>query len=204
MQLKLKKHKTMQEEIILNKARIREIYNNSSREEKKFLEKIFGTEHFDFDYREIKSFEDACKHLGISTYVPANREGFDIDEQAAMQSEAMYKLMVICKALCNGKYTDEDGDSWFPYYWLYSNQELESMGEEQRKAKGIQFLSACYATIAEYAGVCCENEVCRGAITGADFGFPLCANSKEMAEYLDEQFRDLIFQCYGLEVKKEN
>lgn len=194
----------MQENITLNKARIRDIYDNSSREEKRFIEKIFGTEPFEFDYRDIKSFEDACKHLDISNYVPANRECFDIDDQAAMQSEATYKLLVICKALCNGKYTDEDGDSWFPYYWLYSKQELASMGDEQRKAKGIQLLSACSADVAEYAGVRSANVFYRGADTIAYYGFPLCANSKEMAEYLDEQFRDLIFQCYGIETKKEN
>lgn len=194
----------MQEEIILNKAHIREIYNNSSREEQGFLEKIFGTEPFDFDYREIKSFEDACQHLGISSHVPTANYDFNVDEQAAKQSEAMYKLLVICKALCDGKYTDEDGDSWFPYYLLYSKQEMASIGEEQRKAKGIQLLSACNASDAEGAGVSSEGTFSRGAYTTADCGFPLCANSKEMAEYLDEQFRDLIFQCYGIEIKKYN
>ena len=116
----------------------------------------------------------------------------------------MYKLMVICKALCNGKYTDEDGKSWFPYYWLYSKKELESMGEEQRKAKGIKLLSACGAVLAEGAGVRCASAYSRGADAHAYYGFPFCANSKEMVEYLDEQFRDLIYKCYGIKVKQEN
>ena len=194
----------MKEELTAKLAEVKDVYNASGSDVKKALEHIFGKEPFEFNYRDIKSFEDACKHLNISNYVPTNREGFIIDEQAAEQSAAMYKLMVICKALCNGKYTDEDGDSWFPYYWLYSKQELERMGEEQRKAKGIQLLSACHAFYAGVAGVRFAVANTRGALTYASYGFPLCANSNEMAEYLDEQFRDLIYQCYGIKVKQEN
>ena len=194
----------MKEELTAKLAEVKDVYNASGSDVKKALEHIFGKEPFEFNYRDIKSFEDACKHLNISNYVPTTREGFIIDEQAAGQSAAMYKLMVICKALCNGKYTDEDGDSWFPYYWLYSKQELENIGEEQRKAKGIQLLSACGAGHAEHAGVRCAPAADRGAAARAHCGFPLCANSKEMAEYLDEQFRDLIYQCYGIKVKQEN
>ena len=194
----------MQEELKVKLADAKACYANASNEVKEALEHLFGKEPFEFNYRGIKSFDDACKHLNISNYVPNNREGFIVDKHASEQSEAMYKLMVICKALCNGKYTDEDGNSWFPYYWLYSKQELASMGEEQRKAKGIQLLSACLAGGAELAGVRYALADHRGAITYAYFGFPLCANSKEMAEYLDEQFRDLIYQCYGIKVKQEN
>lgn len=193
----------MQEEIKAKLAEVKDVYNASGSDVKKALEHIFGKEPFGFNYRDIKSFEDACKHLNISNYVPTNREGFIVDEQAAEQSAAMYKLMVICKALCNGKHTDEDGDSWFPYYWLYSKQELEEMGEEKRKAKGIQLLSACDAVGAESAGVRAALAAGRGAATTAYYGFPLCANSKEMAEYLDEKFRDLIYLCYGIKVNQE-
>lgn len=194
----------MQEEIKAKLAEVKDVYNASGSEVKKALEHIFGKEPFECNYRDIKSFEDACKHLNISNYVPTNREGFIVDEQAAEQSAAVYKLMVICKALCNGKYTDEYGESWFPVYWIYSKQKLASVGEEQRKAEGIQPLSAYGAYYAEYAGVCSALAGLRGADARADFGFPLWANSKEMAEYLDEQFRDLIYQCYGIKVKQEN
>lgn len=194
----------MKEELTAKLEEVKDVYNASGIDVKKALEHIFGKEHFEFNYREIKSFEDACKHLGISNYVPINRVGFDIDVQAAKQSEAMYKLMVICKALCNGKYTDEDGDMWFPMYWLYTKKELEDMGEDERKRKGIKLLSACYANHAEYAGVRYAYAYHRGANTTAYYGFPLFANSNEMAEYIDDQFRDLIYQCYGIKVKQEN
>lgn len=185
-------------------AEVKNMYISSRSYVTKTLERIFGKEPFEFNYRDITCFDDACKHLNISNDVPTNREYFVIDEQAAEQSAAMYKLMVICKALCNGKYTDENGGSWFPYYWLVSKQVLEIMGEEQRKAKGIQLLSACNVSGAEYAGVLGEGAVLRDANTAAYYGFPLYANSKEMAEYLDEQFRDLIYKCYGIKVNQEN
>lgn len=191
----------MKEELTAKLEEVKDVYNASGSDVKKALEHIFGKETFEFNYREIKSFEDACKHLGISNCVPINRGGFDIDVQAAKQSAAMYKIMVICKAICNGKYTDEDGDILCPIYWFYTKKELEDMGEDERKRKGIQLLSACGALYAEAAGVRCA--VARGAHTHASCGFPLFANSNEMAEYLDEQFRDLIYQCYGIKVKQE-
>lgn len=193
----------MKEELTAKLEEVKDVYNASGSDVKKALEHIFGKETFEFNYREIKSFEDACKHLGISNCVPINRGGFDIDVQAAKQSAAMYKIMVICKAICNGKYTDEDGDILFPIYWFYTKKELEDMGEDERKRQGIQLLSACASSNAGSAGVCYAYVDSRSANTDAHYGFPLFANSNEMAEYLDEQFRDLIYQCYGIKVKQE-
>ena len=178
-------------------------YANASDEVKEALEHLFGAEPFAFNYLEIKSFEDACKHLGISTELPAQRAGVEYCKEAVEQSLAAYKLMVICKAINNGQQYDEDGDTWFPVYWFYTKKELEDMGEDERKRKGIQLLSAASALSAETAGVRCAGAGTRGAVAHANSGFPLCANSEEKALYLDEQFRSLIYQCYGIKVKDE-
>ena len=185
-------------------ADAKSLYNASGSDVRKALEQLFGAETFEFNYRDIKSFDDACRHLGISTEIPAKRACVDYCDEAAEQAAATYMLIVICKALCNGKYTDKDGFSWFPWYWLYSKEELAGMSKEELKEKGIQLLSACCANFAGFAGVRCADAINRGAHTYATYGFPLCANSKEMAMYLDEQFRDLIYQCYGIKVKQEN
>ena len=178
-------------------------YANASDEVKEALKHLFGAEPFTFNYREIKSFEDACKHLGISTELPAQRAGVEYCKEAVEQSVAAYKLMVICKAINNGQQYDEHGNTWFPVYWFYTKNELEHMGEDERKRKGIQLLSAAYANSTEDAGVRFAYAYIRGAYTSANFGFPLCANSEEKALYLDEQFRSLIYQCYGIKVKEE-
>lgn len=193
----------MQEELKVKLADARACYANASNEVKEVLEHLFGREAFAFDFRSIKSFEDACKHLGISDELPAQRAGVAYDKEAVEQSLAAYKLMVICKAINNGQQYDEDGYTWFPLYYFYTKSELERMGEDERKRKGIQLLSACYARYAESAGVRCAYALSRGADTVADYGFPLCANSEEKALYLDEQFRGLIYQCYGIKVKEE-
>ena len=193
----------MKEELTAKLEEVKDVYNASGSDVKKALEHIFGKEPFEFNYREIKSFEDACKHLGISTELPAQRAGVEYCKEAVEQSLAAYKLMVICKAINNGQQYDEDGDTWFPVYWFYTKKELEDMGEDERKRKGIQLLSACTANNAENAGVRCAGAAYRGANTHANYGFPLCANSEEKALYIDEQFRSLIYQCYGIKVKEE-
>lgn len=193
----------MQEEFKVKLADVKACYANASGEVKEALEHLFGSEPFTFNYREIKSFEDACKHLGISTELPAQRAGVEYCKEAVEQSLAAYKLMVICKAINNGKQYDEYGNTWFPVYWFYTKKELEDMGEDECKRKGIQLLSAAFAVNTEVAGVRYALASYRGATTTAYYGFPLCANSKEKALYLDEKFRSLIYQCYGIKVKEE-
>ena len=193
----------MQEELKVKLADAKACYANASDEVKEALEHLFGAEPFAFNYREIKSVEDACKHLGISTELPAQRAGVEYCKEAVEQSLAAYKLMAICKAINNGQQYDEDGDTWFPVYWLYTKKELENMGEDERKRKGIQLLSAAHAYHTELAGVRYAGADHRGAATATYYGFPLCANSEEKALYLDEHFRSLIYQCYGIKVKEE-
>lgn len=195
-------------ELKANLTKVKNIYNTCSSNVKKALEDIFGKEPFEFNYRDIKSFEDACDHLGISHYVPyvpnEYRAGFIVDEQAADRSAAMYKLTVICKAMCNGKYTDKDGYRWLPYYWIYSEQEMEDMSEEEIKDMDIRHVSASDTSSRGIAGIRLKPAYYKGLYATMDFGFNLYANSKEMAEYLDEQFRDLIYQCFGIKIKEEN
>jgi hypothetical protein len=193
----------MEKELKVSYTAIKAIYDTASDEFKAMLEKIFGKEAFAFDYRTIKSFEDACDKLGMSKRTPVIPTANEYCKEALEQSEAMYKLLVICKAINDGQQYDEDGYTWAPIYYFYTKDELKEMGEERRKAKHIQLVSAACADNAESSGVRCASAGDRGAYTNANFGFPLCANSEEKALYLDEQFRDLIYTCYGIKVKEE-
>ena len=193
----------MEKKLKVSYTAIKAIYDTASDEFKRTLEKIFGKEAFAFDYRTIKSFEDACDKLGISKRTPVVPTEDEYCKEAQEQSEAMYKLLVICKAINDGQQYDEDGYTWEPIYYFYTKDELKEMGEGNRKAKHIQLLSAAYAYNSESAGVRCAYASDRGADADAYYGFPLCANSEEKALYLDEQFRDLIYTCYGIKVKEE-
>lgn len=154
-----------------------------------------------FDFHEIKTFEDACKRLGISTeFLQADSLG---DVEVLLQANAFYRLLIIQKAINNGKWRDKDGWSYYPYWVLYSKEEMERMSEEEKQRKGIKQLLFCadaYAT--ESAGVRCAVADHRGESTHADFGFPLCFNSEEAALYAAKQFEDLFFQYYGIKVKE--
>ncbi len=189
------------EKLTANKADAVKYYNAASEETKEVLRELFGAEPFKFDYRSIKTYADACRHLGMREHLITGTP--DCDKEALQMASAAYKLMVICKALNNGQPYDEDGTTWCPIYWFYTKDELAEMGEKERKAKGIKLLSAAYANNAENSGVRCSDTIYRCAYTNASYGYPLVLNSKDKAEYVAEQFEALIFQCYGIKVKEE-
>lgn len=156
-------------------------------------------ENKQFDFHEIKTFEDACKRLGISSN-PLLVDSLG-DTEAFLQANAFYRLLIIQKAMNNGVLRDEDGWSYYPYWVLYSKEEMKSMSEEEKQRKGIKQLLFCadaYAT--ESAGVRCAVADHLGDSTHADFGFPLCFNSEEAAIYVANQFEDLFLQYYGIKL----
>ena len=155
-------------------------------------------ENKEFDFHEIKTFEDACKRLGL----PAEAltvESFGV-ASAFSQANALYKLLIIQKAINNNKWCNEDGWNYYPYWVLFSKEEIESMSEEERQKKGIRQLRQCAGTW--ISGVCCAHVDGRGAYTYTDCSFPLRYNSNEAALYAAKQFEDLFFQYYGIKVKE--
>lgn len=157
-------------------------------------------ENEEFDFHKIETFADACMRLGISAApLLVNSLG---DTEAFLQANAFYKLMIIQKAINNGKWRDEEGWSFYPYWVLYSKEEMERMSEEEKQRKGIRQLLPCAdADSTGSAGVRCAYASNRGAHTVTSFGFPLCFNSEEAALYAAHQFEDLFFQYYGIKVK---
>lgn len=58
-----------------------------------------------FDFHEIATFADACMRLGISAEsLQADSLG---DVEALLQANAFYRLLIIQKAINNGKWRDE-------------------------------------------------------------------------------------------------
>lgn len=193
------------EELRINKENVIACYNKSSEETKETLMHLFGEDVFKFDFRSIKTYKDACKHLGLD----GSKEVFNIDDcnsfnkKAMLQADAVYRLIVICDAINNGQKYDENGTTWFPVYYFYTKREIEEMGEAKRKERGIKLLSSASAYSSENSGVRCASAIDRGSSTDADWGFPLCLTSEEKALYVAEQFESLIFRCYGIVVKED-
>lgn len=193
--------KTNDNTITLSVDELRKIYNKSSEENKTLLKELFGEEPFSFDYHDIKTFEDACHHLGISYNTLYRGDGADVE--AYKQANALYKLLIIQKAMNNGVWCDKDGWSYYPYWVLYSKEEMECMSDEEKQRKGVkQLLSRASASNTEYSGVRCSDASYHAASTITHFGFPLCYNSREAAQYAAKQFEEIFFQYYGITIKK--
>lgn len=153
-----------------------------------------------FDFHKIETFADACEKLGMKEHMFTGSMGGDREAQG--QAQALYKLLIIQKAINNGVWRDKDGWSYYPYWVLYSKEEMKRMSEEEKQRKGIkQLLSCADANGVESAGFRCAVANRRGANTGTYYGFPLCFNSQEAALYAANQFEDLFFQYYGIKVK---
>lgn len=189
------------EEITFTKDELNKIYKESSEERRKVLKELFGEELFKFDYHDIKTYADACKKLDMKEHLLTGSKGGDIEAQR--QAQALYKLLIIQKAMNNGVWCDKDGWSYYPYWVLYSKKEMERMSEEEKQRKGIkQLLSCANAYNTENAGVRCTGANIRGAYTDANYGFPLCFNSEEAALYAAKQFESLFFDYYGIKIKE--
>lgn len=110
----------------------------------------------------IKTFEDACEALGITTELP-NFSAMPESEQKALT--AHYKLVIIAKALNEGWTPDWENGRWDKYYpWF-------TMGSPS----GVGFSDCAYV----------------GWSTHSSVGSRLCFKSRELAEYAGRQFEEL-------------
>lgn len=188
------------DELKINKATVISCFNNASEETKDALKHLFGEKIFEFDYTSIKTFEDACNRIRVSANaLSAVGSHFN---RAFVQANALYKLIIIQEAINDGQPLDEDGDAWYPYWVLYSKEEIAEMGEDKRKANNIKLLSCVSSSIAENAGLRGAYANSRGAITSTNYGFPLCFGSEEKALYAGKQFESLYLQYYGLKLQE--
>lgn len=158
-------------------------------------------ENKEFDFHEIKTFEDACKKLGLNSGSLTYPAGGDRD--SFLQAWYFYNLLIIQKAINNGVWCDKDGFSYSPYWMFYTKEEIESMSEEDMQRLGIRKIISCAVAPdtavsgIRYAGMCTRRE-----LIFTDGGFPLRFNSRKAAKYAAKQFEDLFFQYYGIKVKE--
>ncbi len=151
-----------------------------------------------FDFHEIKTFKDACEKLGMKEHLLTGSMGGDREAQG--QAQALYKLLIIQKAMNNGKWRDKDGWSYYPYWVLYSEKGMKRMSENEKQIYDFKELTLCTNGYTIYSGVRCA--VANGGAMMTAYGYPLSYHSKEAALYAGRQFEDLFFQYYGIKVKE--
>lgn len=192
------------EEIKVNKNSLLEAYKASNSDQKEILKHLYGKELFEYDWCKITSYEKACKVLGIDQIEiveVSNRP------QYMKMANAMQQLLVICEAINgNGKWYDNNGIGYYPLLSLYKKNDIEMLGEEELRRNGIhKVLTSVYSNNmnVDIAGVSYFRTDCRSVPTAANFGFPVCLNSEEKAEFIGKQFFELCCQCYGLTLQKD-
>lgn len=139
-------------------------FRNAGKEGKQVLSDLFGKQVALYDNitDRVKSFEDACQVLGISTNVPEVK-GLPRKHQKAII--ANYKLIIIAEALNEGwKPNWQDSDEYKYYPWF-----------DMSNPAGVGYSSTYYAA----------------SYTDANFGSRLCLKNRELAIYFGQTFTDL-------------
>lgn len=139
-------------------------FRNAGKEGKQVLSDLFGKQVALYDNitDRVKSFEDACQVLGISTNVPEVK-GLPRKHQKAII--ANYKLIVIAEALNEGwKPNWQDSDEYKYYPWF-----------DMSNPAGVGY-SFTYST---------------ASYTLANVGSRLCLKNRELAIYFGQTFTDL-------------
>ena len=140
----------------------------------------------------IKSFEDALNELEAravkgdalakSLYDDWHNVTTDSDDLIAF-----LQLRIVCAALNEGwepKHT-EDEVRYYPWHWLYTQDELDNMQEEE-KIRRCMLPTGEYQT--EYAGFGSATSYSAPSNTNATFGSRLCLRSEQLAVYCGKQF----------------
>lgn len=170
----------------------------------KVLEALFGKEMFRPKnvMERIKTFEDALNELGdkhplvLQYRFNFNNEGGWTDDMYAREFEAYLKLRIITAALNEGwtpQFT-EDEHRYFPWFWLYTKEEIVKMDKEERK-KIVLF--GGHANNGAHAGFAYAGSPNAPSTTGAVVGSRLCFKSSALAKYAGEQFAEIYFAFMG-------
>lgn len=140
----------------------------------------------------IKTFEDALNELGRNHPLVCQYNNID---DVDFDLSAYLKLRIIVAALNEGwtpKFT-EDEYRYYPYFYLYTKDEVERMNEDEKK------------DLVAFGGDADNGTSCGlgSVITGNDFpysrancGSRLALKTRELAEYCGKQFKELWFDYY--------
>lgn len=149
------------------------------------------------DYKTIQSYEDACEALDETPILSEEREKalcaqfpdhWDYRQDMPKHIIALMKLETISRALWGRNFKPKpDGKGsqilWYPWFALYTQEEVDRMDEDQRGA--LLAAHASYGTTAGFGWVDAHG---RSSSSNAYLGFRLCQETEEKAEYFGKQF----------------
>ena len=134
----------------------------------------------------IKTFEDACREIGIDAEA-WNRDKISLGLEPDVL--AFLKLRIIVKALNEGwepRFT-EDECRYYPWFILYTGEEYNKLDEEE---KSRVVCRSSYDAVA-LGGVSCAYALSDSSYTYAYIGVRLAFKTSELAAYCGRQFLDI-------------
>ena len=144
-------------------------------------------------WERIKTVEDAIAYTGMT--LPDNIGELPLDLQA------MLKLRIICAAYNELKADQLDqfpkftiGEyRYYPWFYLYTQEEIDAMNEEDRSrvlGRSLSFASA-------YAGVACAYTNLAASLSSSNYGGRLCFKTEKLASECGKRFLKLWAQYCG-------
>lgn len=134
----------------------------------------------------IKTFEDACREIGIDAEA-WNRDKISLGLEPDVL--AFLKLRIIVKALNEGwepRFT-EDECRYYPWFILYTGEEYNKLDEEEKSR--VVYRSSNNASA--LGGVPCGYANNDSSFTDASIGVRLAFKTSELAAYCGRQFLDI-------------
>lgn len=200
----------MEREITVTLEKAREWYSSDNKSLKELALQAFSKEELEWNFRFIKTLENACDALNIN-YETVNIYANSI-ATFSRASAAMFKLNIIRKALNLGQnlhLTKDPEDSYIYYPYnpfvtksstYYKNEvnsgRMEVIGKIKSEGEEYNVLGG-HAHSGSYTGLGSFGSNDGVGDTNADVGFLGCAN-KEIAQHLGKYFGMLITEAkYG-------
>lgn len=134
----------------------------------------------------IKTFEDACREIGIDAEA-WNRDKISLGLEPDVL--AFLKLRIIVKALNEGwepRFT-EDECRYYPWFVLYTGEEYNRLDEEEKSRVVYRSHYGAFAL----GGVSCASAYSDSSDTNASIGVRLAFKTSELAAYCGRQFLDI-------------
>lgn len=136
--------------------------------------------------KRIKTFEDACREIGIDAEA-WNRDKISLGLEPDVL--AFLKLRIIVKALNEGwepQFT-EDECRYYPWFILYTREEYNKLDEEEKSRVVYRGYYSAYPN----GGVSMSDAFYDSSSTHTSIGSRLAFKTSELAAYCGRQFLDI-------------
>lgn len=192
--------------VTLTLQKAKEFYNSGNAALKEVALQAFTKEELTTPkYTDIKTFEDACKALGLNmdfvNFYLCNME--NIEGGIGKHLTAIYKLDIIRKALNGTDWKPKMAEGNIYYGWVRFYKEYNNVPSDKKIigkfiADGQKYLLVGgFRDFGSYVGLGRFSSGCGYSNLDADLGL-LCCKSTGIAQYMSEQFGKIIFDaCYA-------